>query len=370
MKLRSGLYIARRDNYTTFKLFEFALVTVLLDNIHQMKMDMYWPQQEVFLMGTLSLFPERLTKGAITLDYEWYFFNSKTDDELVRQLYKYKKAGYIEFKEVPLLVVYADKDPDPDDESNFRPSPRGFMITSINNQKVTDDLTQYLENWYGDKLYTNSAYKPDDHIHQYRRLISALKQTYKRHAMPHINAVDLYGDNATNFYSYPPPFWETVLAPQLITGQYTIRRMDYDLENGGQPFVSIELTNQKLRRWLELEVNSSEPISDSDPEELNYGDLLAGRDGTISYKGVMIPFTRQEADVMRVLMRRPEEIRTEDDFTDPYANVFDNPNARNDIHATLSKLISRTRKKLDAAVKPSSKSCITNISHRGWILKI
>jgi DNA-binding winged helix-turn-helix (wHTH) protein len=335
-----------------------------------MNMEMYWSQQDVFLMGTLSLFPEKLLNIPITLDEKWYFFDSKTDEELVRKLYSYKKAGYIEFKEIPLLVVYADRDPDPDDESNFRSSPLGFMITFINNQKVTDDLTQYLENWYADKLSTNSAHKPDDHTHQYRRLTSALIKSFARQSMPHINAVDLYGDNKTNFYNYPPPFWETVLAPHLVTGQYSIRQMDYDLVNRGQPFVSIELTNQKLRRWLELEVNSSEPISDDDPEELNYGDLLAARDGTISYKGVMIPFTRQEVDVMRVFLRRPGELRTEDNFTDPYANVFDDPSAYRDIHTTLSKLIARTRKKLNEATHKSNDSYITNVSGRGWILKI
>jgi hypothetical protein len=335
-----------------------------------MDMDMYWPQQEVFLMGTLSLFPERLTKAPITLDYEWYYFNSKTDDELVRQLYKYKKAGYLEFKEVPLLVAFTDKESDPDDESNFRAYPRGFLITSVNTQKVTDDLTQYLENWHDDKLLTDTAHKPDDHTDQYKRLMPALIRAHRHQTMPHINAVDLYGDNKTNFYKYEPPFWETVLTPQLVSGQYTIRKMDYDLKNGGQPFVSIELTDQNFRRWLELHGKSSEPISDDDAEEYEYAGLLAARDGTISYKGAMIPLTRQEADVMRVFLRRPEELRSEDDFTDPYANVFSDPTSRNNIHTTLSKLISRTRKKLDNAVKPVSGSCLTNVSGQGWILKL
>jgi hypothetical protein len=216
-----------------------------------MKMDMYWPQQEVFLMGTLSLFPERLTKGAITLDYEWYFFNSKTDDELVQQLYKYKKAGYIEFKEVPLLVVYADKDPDPDDESNFRLSPRGFLITSVNTQKVTDDLNQYLENWCNDKLLTDAAHKPDDYKYQHEKLLSALKRTYRVQSMPRIKGSDIYGDPVSNFYSYQPPFWEVMLAPHFVNKQYVIRQMDYDLVNGGQPFVDIKIIDEDLKHSLE-----------------------------------------------------------------------------------------------------------------------
>ncbi len=72
-----------------------------------MKMDMYWSQQEVFLMGTLSLFPNNLKGKPLTPDGEWwYYFGSKSDEELARQLYKYEKAGYIEFEEVPMLVRY------------------------------------------------------------------------------------------------------------------------------------------------------------------------------------------------------------------------------------------------------------------------
>lgn len=233
-------------------------------------MNMYWPQQEVFLMGTLSLFPERLTKGAVTLAYEWYFFNSKTDNELVQQLNKYKKAGYIEFKEVPLLVVYADRDPDPDDESNFRDYPRGFMITSVDKQRVTDDLTQYLENWCGDKLLTDTVHKPDDYRYQHEKLLSALKKIYKVQSMPRIKGSDVYGDPKSNFYSHQPPFWEAVLAPHFVNKQYAIRQMDYDLVNGGQPFIDIEITDKDLRYSLE----KTRPIK---PAIIEYAELKIER---------------------------------------------------------------------------------------------
>jgi hypothetical protein len=331
-----------------------------------MNMNMYWPQHKVFFMATLSLFPEKVTGRPLMQYSDFYYFGSYTEDELVQQLFKYKREGYLDFEHVPVLVANNG----PDDESNFKPAPWGFMIKSINASKATDDLIEYLENWHSDKLSTDTAHKPDDHTYQYRRFMPALMRAYKRQTMPHINAVDIYGDNTTNFYNYEPPFWETILTPQLVSGHYTIRQMDYDLKNRGQPFVSIELTNQKFRRWLELSGKSSEPVSDDDPEEFEYEDLLAARDGVISYKGTRIPFTRQEADAMRVFLRRPEELRTEDDFTDPYANIFSDPSSHDDIHATLSKLISRTRKKLDKVVEPASKSCITNLSGQGWILKI
>lgn len=327
---------------------------------------MYWPQHKVFFMATLSLFPEKVTGRPLMQYSDFYYFGSDTEDGLVQQLFKYKREGYLDFEHVPILVANRGSD----DESNFKPAPWGFLIKSINTPKVTDDLIEYLENWRSDKLSTSTAYKPDDHTYQYGRLVSALKQAYKRQAIPHINIADLYGDSTTSFYNYEPPFWETVLAPQLVSGQYTVRQMDYDLKDRGQPFVGIELTNKKFRRWLELSAKSSEQISDEDPEELEYAGLLVARDGKISYKGATIPFTRQQANVMRVFLRRPEELRIEEDFTDPYANVFSDPAKLSDIHETLSKLISSARKKLDGAVKPIGRSCITNTPSQGWTLKI
>lgn len=211
---------------------------------------MYWHQQEVFLMGILSLFPEKLTKAPITLDKEGYYFNCKTEDELVRQLHMLKKAGYIEFNEIPLLVAYSGKEPDPDDESNFR-APRGFLITAVNTNKVTEDLTKYLDNWHNDRLLTSTAHKPDDYSHQHERFLSALKRIYKTQSMPRITGLDVYGDPTSSFYDYQPPFWEVVLAPYFVDEQYEIRQMDYDLINRGQPFIDIKITDKDLKNSLE-----------------------------------------------------------------------------------------------------------------------
>jgi len=325
---------------------------------------MYWPQEKVFLMGIMSLFPEKLLKKPITLDSHWYYFGSKNEDDMVQKLFANKRAGYIDFVEIPILVTYIDKDPDTEDGE--RTSPLGFMITSINTQKVTDDLTEYLEKWRNDELTTNTAHKPDDHKIQYAKLFLALSRTYGRQTMPHIDIEDVYGNKANNFYNYIPPFWEVVLSPQLINGQYNIRQMDYDLEHEGRAFIEIQITNTALLRSLELKSKSSDPIQEEDLEELNYNDLRASRDGTVLFKEIRIPFTPQEADVMRVFMQRPEEIRPYDSFTDPLANIF-NDKEYGDIHATLSKLIYATRKKLH---KATNQNAITNTSKRGWTLKI
>ncbi len=326
-----------------------------------MKMDMYWSQQEVFLMGTLSLFPDKLKGVPITPDGEWwYYFNCKNDEELARQLYKYKKAGYIEFEEVPLLVKYIGASDDPDDESNFRPLPSAFVIKVVHMQKVTDDLSDYLENWHNNKLFTNAAHKPDDHKYQYEKLVAALKGAYERQITPHVSVTDIYGDNTTNFYNYQPPFWETVLAPQLVSLQYSILQMDYDLNGRGQPFVDINITSPKLRRSLELAAKSSQPITDDDPKESEHRGLRIKRDGLVDYNGISIRLSGQETAALRALMERPDELRLREDI----AIELSVKNSKPD---NMAKLISKLHKKLQAVI---GYDCIENTFGQGWTLKI
>lgn len=329
-------------------------------------MDMYWHQQEVFLMGILSLFPEKIKDRALTLDYDWYYLNAKTEEEMARNLHKLKKAGYIQYHEVPIMVSYAGKEPDPDDEINFRPAPRGYVVSRVDMQKVTDALTTYLENWRANKLLTNKAHKPDDYQFQHTRLLEALTEASKNQSTPLINGSDVFGNPENTYYDHQPPFWEVVLEPHLVSSRYKIREMNYDLDDRGQPFVSIELNDPMFRRDIELMSKSSEPIDEEELEEYSYKGLLAQRDGTISYNGTRIPFTPQECDVMRVFLRRPEELRPYDSFTDPLANIFGNKKYA-DQHATLSKLISATRRKLKEVTKQNT---ITNEAKRGWVLNL
>lgn len=326
-----------------------------------MNMEMYWAQQEVFLMGVLSLFPEKLKKSLpITLDGEWYYFNAKNEDELAQQLYKYKKAGYIEYDEVPLLVTYIGSPPDPDDEINFRSAPRGYLIRSVDSQKATDDLTLYLENWNSDKLATRAAHKPDDHKYQNEKLLAALEKALKSQSIPHINGADVYGDPVNTYYDYQPPFWETVLAPQLVDGLYNILQMDYDLKDRGQPYVSIKITDQELLRSLELAANSSEPISDDEPKELMHLGLRIKRDGLVDYNGVDIPLTGQQTTALRVLMQRPGELRLREDFAIELSKKNKKPE-------NMAKLISKLRGDLLVVL---GYNCIENRSGQGWKLII
>ena len=322
-----------------------------------MKMDMYWSQQEVFLMGILSLFPEEIKDKPITPDGELrYYFNCQTDDELARQLHRYKKSGLIEFEEVPVLVKYLGMESDPNDESNFRPLPSAFVIRCVNTQEATNKLTRYLKNWHNDKLLTSASKKPDDSTHQHEKLLTALARAYERQDMPHINISDIYNDDT----GYEPPFWETVLAPQLVSNQYEIRQMNYDMNNRAQPFVDIKITNIKLHRSLELASKSSKPIYDNEPEELEYRGLRVKRDSLVDYNGTTIQLTGQETAALRALMERPDELRPREDITIELS-------AKNAKPDNLAKLISSLRIKLEGVI---GYNCIENKSGQGWILKI
>ncbi|HRQ07213.1 MAG TPA: hypothetical protein PK000_03625 [Candidatus Saccharibacteria bacterium] len=330
-----------------------------------MKMEMYWDQHKVFLMGILSLFPDVLKAKPIMQNSHWYYFGSKTEDELVQKLYEYERDGYLEFETVPVLVAYYGKEPDFDEA--VAPNPQGFMLKSVNVQKITDDLTDYLEKWQENKLSTITAFKPDDYKHQSAKLYHALGVVVSRQSVPHINIEDVYGSTKTNFYDYIPPFWEVVLSPQLVNGQYNILQMGYDLENKGRAFVDIEITNQEFQRELELMSRSAEPISDEDLEEFGYKGLRANRDGRITYNGEEIRMTQQERDVMRVFLRRPEELRPKEVFTDPEANIFSYQRGSKDSNSKLGRLIPEVHKKLRAVI---GDKCIYNTPGVGWLLKI
>lgn len=198
-------------------------------------------------MGTLSLFPDKLTGKPITPNGEWgYYFNGKDIDQLAQELNKYKKAGYIEFDKEIVKLMHLN----PKGGPKFSQTPISFSITEVHVDKIRADLKEYLENWVSNRLLTNTAHKPDDCAHHHEKLLAAIRRVYERQSMPHITMADVYG-NSTDYV----PFWETVLAPQLVSNQYEIRQMDYDLIKDGQLFVDIAITDTKLRLLLEQSRN-------------------------------------------------------------------------------------------------------------------
>jgi hypothetical protein len=316
-----------------------------------MNMKMYWPQHKVYFLATLSLFPESLNSTVITLLFFKPYFAADDVNVIELTLMEYAKDGYIEFEKL----------------SNGE-----FKITGTNSLKATDDLTDYLEDWQNDQLSVLGAIKPASSQELHKLLLSALAKAYNpAKAQIRVLHQDIFGTDKSSIFG--SPFWETVLALQFIEMKGKVTSVGYDrpmsgiYEENAQPFADIEITDPKFSRSLELAAKQSEPINDEDPVEMSYKGLLLGRDGLVSYKGKTLDLSTQERDILQVFLKRPEELRTKDDFKDPHTGVFKSDHNYPDIDGTLRKQISATHKKLRAAL---NQACIVNTPRVGWRLEI
>ncbi|HVW23333.1 MAG TPA: helix-turn-helix domain-containing protein [Candidatus Saccharimonadales bacterium] len=316
-----------------------------------MKMEQYWPQHKVFFLATLSLFPERLLDTVITVLFFKPYFAADNPEVIELTLMEYAKIGYIEFQKL----------------SNGE-----FKITKTNSLLATDDLTEYIDYWKNNQLSLLEAHKPETSDELNRRLFLALAKSYK----PDSNQVrvlheDVFSTDKSQIYG--KAFWETVLSLQFTDLKAKVINIGYDRSMSGlygdnpQPYIDFEITDQKFLRSIELASKNSEPINDEDPDELESKGLLIGRDGLVSYSGKTLAFTAQERDILRVLMKRPGELCTKDDFKDPHVGIFKTAHNYPDIDTTLRKLIAATHKKLRVAL---GRHCIINVAGEGWRLEL
>lgn len=315
---------------------------------------MYWPRHQVFFVATAALFPELLKGKLITLHFYRPYFASDNERAIEVTMEEYRKLGYIEYE------------------------PKGdctYLITDVHVHKAVDDLRDYLDKWQRDRLKLLSAQKPATHNKQQELLYKALAKCYSIEPgeRQRITLEDIYGSPNSDIFG--APFWELVLSTQESDKPVAvIENIAYDRSMSGlyaddaQPFVDLKITDQQLLRSLELASRASEPLTDEDPEEYTYNGLRACRDGSVTYNGVRIGFTPQQADVMRVFLRRPEELRTFDDFIDPQANVFSGSKTEAAKLKALRKLIPATRKTLEAAI--NQQGCISNTPNQGWTLTV
>jgi hypothetical protein len=316
-----------------------------------MNMKMYWPQHKVFFLATLSLFPERLQDTVITVLFFKPYFAADNPEVIELTLMDYAKEGYIEFQKV---------------------SKGEFKITKTNSLLATDELTEYLDEWKNNQLNLLEAHKPEASEVLIQRLFSAIAKSYNpSNKQVRVLHEDVFSTDKSQVFGNP--FWETVLSLQFTVLKAKVLNIGYDrsmnglYQNAPQPYIDFEITDQKFRRSIELASKNSEPIGDEDPEELESEGLLIGRDGLVSYSGENIALTTQERDLLRVLMKRPGELCTKDDFKDPHVGIFKSDHNYPDIDTTLRKLIAATHKKLRAAV---GHNCIMNVASEGWRLEL
>src|SRR5690606_7715862 len=120
-------------------------------------------------------------------------FVGKELDFIELELEEYQKAGYLKYEKTHAL----------------------YKISEINTQKATGDLTEYLKKWQHNELLSLPASKPPDAAHQQTLLLSAVAQACANNQKePRITLQDVYGEPGS--YTYTPPFWELVLACQLL----------------------------------------------------------------------------------------------------------------------------------------------------------
>lgn len=316
-------------------------------------MEMYWPQHRVFFVATLALFPENLKDVIVTLSFYRPYFADDSVAVIELTLQEYQKAGYIEYEKLS--------------EGEFR-------VADIDILKAADDLIEYLKKWQSNSLALLAAKKPADSHRLRQLLLDALINAYRLNpqCQQRLTLEDIFGSPNNDVFG--TPFWELVLSLHFSDNpQAKVTNIGYDRSQSGlykddaQPYIDFRITDHRLRRSLELAAKSSEPISDDDPAEGEpYQGLLARRDGLIYYNEQEVPFSPQQREVMRVFLKRPEELRVKEAFTDAEASVFSRENYRN-IDVTLAKLIAATHATLKTAV---GKECIFNTANQGWKLKL
>jgi hypothetical protein len=198
-----------------------------------MNMKRYWPQHRVFFIATLALFPEKLNGYAVNPWFYRVYFISEELDVIKIELEDYKNAGYLQYKVVDGL----------------------YEISDINSQKAVADLTEYLERWQNNELLSLPADKPPDVAYQQKRLVNAVATAYATNQKePRITLQDVYGKPSD--YSYTPPFWELVLACQLLDKKAKIKYMDYDRHADGlydddaQPLVDFKIVSKEFEQAI------------------------------------------------------------------------------------------------------------------------
>lgn len=249
-----------------------------------MNMEMeYWPRHKVFFIGTLSLLPKYLRdKAIVEMFYKPYFARDHVD-VIEATLQDYQKDGYLKYEE----------------SGEF-----GWQITEVNTQKAVDNLTGYLEKWQRNELLSPRASKPPDAAHQQALLFNAIARAYANHQKePRITLQDVYGKPSG--YDYEPPFWELVLACQLLDMNVEIKHMEYDKRASGiyndnaQPFVDFRIVSKKFEKAVAralpttLPANKTTGTIAAEPSRITIRSYVA-ETGTLFFNGEAIQIILQK----------------------------------------------------------------------------
>lgn len=221
-----------------------------------MKMEAYWPQNKVFLLGVLSLFPQFLENEYVAMSWKIskYLFDNKDEELFEDELRRYQDDGYLKFEieyDAPLTIS---------SRGSVTTAPIAYFISAVDSQKAKDDLTKYLERWRKDEPSARGATKPADFSHQQVVFLAALTLAYANNKKPIIKWSDLYGEVFDYHDKYLPPFWELILFYHFIDGGVEVLNMGYEkvFSKAGhksytQPFTEYAITDPELLNLLKVE---------------------------------------------------------------------------------------------------------------------
>lgn len=207
-------------------------------------MDMYWPQQKVFFLATLALFPDKLVSKIVEPIFWWPYFEpiSKAvrhdydeDDykHFSAMLFYYQRDGYLTYEQTPDKL---------------------FEIKSVNSKKAKNNLIAYLKKWQDGQLTDDNATKPPDVSYQQELLTRAFSLANDKHqSKPRIQPSDIFGD--VSKLDYEAPFWELILSSQLLDGNVEIADINYERSSGlfyktSQPYADIRFVSDELLKLL------------------------------------------------------------------------------------------------------------------------
>lgn len=209
----------------------------------------YWSQIEVFFIGVMALFPEKLEGHEVNQWFYQPFFSGQSQEFIKLELEEYRKSGYLEYQEANPL----------------------YKITKIHKEKAASDLKKYLLKWQNDELLSLSTKRSDDAKNLKQVLLQAIADKLPRQSKPRIVASDIYDKISSD--DQEMPFWELVLSLELLDNKATVIYMDYDRRTDGmydenpQPLVDYELSDELIKHLKELPGSTLHPTKHTDAND-------------------------------------------------------------------------------------------------------
>lgn len=198
-----------------------------------MKPETYWPQDKLYFYATCALFRHKLVNDSLGSeqfkDYIPYYWSV---DEQIKALEQLKQHGLLDFT----LSRTDDK------------SAR-YSVTHIDSDRFMALLMEYLEKYRNDELIGDIGDPPGTFLANNDRLIKYLD--FSTRDEPIVGPNNIWS-NWTSSNSNSFPFWEVVLASQLIENVGQISDLGYSDKNlnsfneNACPFVCIKNVNKQL----------------------------------------------------------------------------------------------------------------------------